>query len=117
MNTARSIWLTILSPAALLGTTVAIGVYLVEGSLVCPLAVLTACLASAALTATILTRASQSAMAQLRRPELRDSTSSQVGIFSELLDEVGLKMRDLGVAAHDAREDQVATEARTNMRQ
>jgi two-component system phosphate regulon sensor histidine kinase PhoR len=56
-------------------------------------------------------------MAQLRRPELRDSTSSQVGVFSELLDEVGLKMRDLGFAAHDAREDQVATESRTNMRQ
>jgi two-component system phosphate regulon sensor histidine kinase PhoR len=116
MNAFRSIWLTVLAPAALLGTTVAIGICLVEGNLLCAAAVLAACLASAGMTAAHLTRGARAAAAQLRRPELRDSTSRSTGIFAELLDEAAQRMCQIESAAQEASEDQIAIEAKSHMR-
>jgi signal transduction histidine kinase len=116
MNTFRSIWLTVLAPAALLGTTVAIGICLVEGNFLCAAAVLAACLASAGMTAAHLTRGARAAAAQLRRPELRDSTSRATGIFAELLDEAAQRMGQIESAAQEASEDQIAIEAKSHMR-
>ena len=112
----RVLWLTLLTPAAVIGMLLGGAVYANLQSVVATAWMVFGCLVVGLTTAYLVAHQQQNALAQIRRPELRDPRAQGLGLFRTVLSPALEVLQESEFRIEEAKKTQTELEARSCLR-